>query len=456
MDPALARGRRAPQMRRPSGVRARPIVGVARLDARAKAHEPLIQGAIVCVVIASIAYNAFLAFINAQITPITPTYVMAAEGLLLAAAAGLVALTGLGDDDLPSLSIGLAVFLIATVVSMVNGAVFPDAVRHVAIIALFSLLGLRAKFRTVLWAAGIASLLVLATLAVEAFALKTYVDWFQPARYFEATRGLKDPSYNDSGLFANALSFENRFSFGVLGHRASALFLEQVSLANYGAVLLVMLVAFWSRMPPAARLLQVATVAAILLTTDSRIGLILAFAALGGYFLFPRLPAYANIAIAPGLLVLAFVIMAGPEARLEDDVVGRLTLTMRTMGDLDLPALLGLHALEASEFADSGYTYVLYSSTIIGLLLLWAFVSLFIPQAHEGQKRCAYMLGLFFGSSLLVAGTSVFTIKVAALLWLIAGVARRWPDEARGASPEGGEAALERAALNRDRRGISA
>jgi hypothetical protein len=410
-------------------------------------------------VIASITYNTALAFLNAQILPVTPAYVMAAEGLLLIGAAGLIVSTGVDDDDLPSIAIALAFAVIAIIVSMVNGAIFPDAVRHVAIIALFSLLGLRADFRTVLRVAAISSLLVLAILAVEAFALESYVAWFQPAQYYEATRGLKDPSYNDTGLFANALSFEDRFSFGVLGHRASSLFLEQVSLANYGAVLLVLLVAFWKRMPPAARLLQIVTVAAILLTTDSRIGLILAFAAAGGYFLFPRLPGYANIAIAPLLLLLALTVRTGPDARLEDDVVGRLTLTMRTMSELDLPALLGLRAFEAGEFADSGYTYVLYSSTVIGLLLLWAFVSLFIPQAHPEQKRCAYLMGLFFGSSLLVAGTSVFTIKVASLLWLVAGLARRWPfgDEAAVAvgGVSEGRAAPARRALSRPRRGIS-
>jgi len=395
-----------------------------------------VQSAIVFLIVAAVTFNAALAFANAQITPMTPGHVMAVEGLLLAAVAGLVLASGLSETDGASIALVVIFLLIAIGVSMANGALFPDMMRHVAIVALFSMLGLRAEFATLVRAAGLCSVLVLAVLALEAFALDLYVGWFQPANYYEATRGLENPSYNETGLFANALSFEDRFSFGLLGHRASSLFLEQVSLANYAAVMLVLLIGFWRRLSWRARVLQMVTVVAILITTDSRIGLILAAAALAGYFLFPRLPSYANIAVAPLLLILAALLMAGPEARLEDDIVGRLTLTMRTMAETDLPALLGMRAFEATAFADSGYTYVLYAGTLFGLLALWAFVALYIPQDRPGPKRCAYLLSLFVGSSLLVAGTSVFTIKVAAMLWLVAGVARRRPFEEEAVDAE--------------------
>jgi hypothetical protein len=138
------------------------------------------------------------------------------------------------------------------------------------------------------------------------------------------------------------------------------------------------------------------------------------------------------LVLLPVILAMALVVSQTAPPSTEDNLVGRLSLTIRTLYELDLPALLGAKALSANDFLDSGYTFVIYASSVIGLIVLWLFTSL-VPAGHGAAlKRAGLMTGLYLFINLTVSGTSIFSIKTAALLWFLIGFLRREDEEQAG------------------------
>ncbi|CAN5254903.1 hypothetical protein BH10PSE12_BH10PSE12_05170 [soil metagenome] len=386
--------------------------------------------AIGVVVILSLCYNAILAMAGAAGVGISASSVVTFEVLLLVSALLLVLRTQFGPDDTPSLALLFVSLVIMIYMSAANGVFFPDTMRNYTIIALFTMMGLRSDFKAVNTIFLTATLLVLAGLLFEMFDLAGYVNLFKPAQYFATTRGLPIPEWDKSGLFSNALGFKDRFSFGVTAHRTSSLFLEQISHANFASLLIILLLSCWRRFAWWHRLIYVGTIVMIVITTSTRTSLTLALAAPLGYFLYPYLPRFLNILIAPLFIIIAFVVGDPTVTHLmEDDFVGRVSWTASTLYRLDLGSAMGQNISMSPFFMDSGFTWVIYTGTLFGLLIFWTFVSCYVPQVTISQKRFGYALSLYVASSLLVAGTAVFSIKVAGLMWFLAGFMRKQRDD---------------------------
>jgi putative polymerase len=370
-----------------------------------------------------VLYNALLAMAGAHGLPISPTTVMVVEPIILITALITVLRRPISKNDLPSLLLAFTFLIITIYLCIVNQMIFPDTMRNIAIITIFTMLGLRASFVTVSRTTLIITVFVLAILILEIMSTPDFVALLEPAQYFWKTRGLPIQTWDKSGLFGNALGFKGRFAFGLTDHRTSSLFLEQLSLANFGAILMFYVMSLWTRLPVWQRVFYIAVIALIVTTTSSRTSLILAMLIPFGYVFYPRMPRFLNVAIAPLIIVIAWCI-EDPSRPYTDDFSGRLSLTVRTLKALDLPAALGMSVTDATNFADSGYTYFIYAASLPGLIALWMFVAFYIPQITAAQKRFAYSSNVFIASSLVVAGTSIFTIKIASILWLIAGFIR--------------------------------
>lgn len=381
---------------------------------------------VVPLLVAACAYNAMLAFAIAHGVALGLPAVIAVEFLILAATGAMILRSGRRPLD----SIGflvLAMFVIdGLAVSLVSASPFIDMVRNGAIIALFLLLGGRVGEKQLKQAFFACTLLVLIVLLVEIVDVGLYAKQFAPALYFERTRGVAQFDFDDSGLFRNALGFDGRFSLSNLfGHRTASLFLEQVSLANYASVLIIYLVAMWRRLAPGQRLFYIAVVALILVSNNSRTGLALVLVAPLIYWAAPRLNRFVPAAIMPLILVMAVALVLLLPPSVEDDMSGRVGLAMATLGKVDVLALFGGRAPSASEFLDSGYTYLIYSTSVVGLLLFWSFVALILAVPGVAARRAAIALGLYIFMNLLVSGNAIFSIKTAALLWLLVGFLRR-------------------------------
>ena len=377
--------------------------------------------AVVPIIIGAVCYNGLLALLNAHVMSVGRNDVVLAEMLLLSAAAFVVAISGprLGDGAPVAF---FAFFLVdMLVVSMLNNDVFADMGRDAAIIAVFVMVGARVDAAHVNRCFTIAAVIVAAVLLLEMISTPAYAAWFAPGDYFAKTRGISKEKFDELGLFANALGFDSRFAIvTIMDHRACSIFLEQVSLANFAIVLAIFLACNWTEISLPKRASFVALVGLILVTTNSRLALGLIILTPFACLMTLRWNRYLTLLVMPVTLLLSALVSMG-SSNYSDTLEGRLNKTIQALANLDWGAISGLKAFRAPGFADSGYAYVIYASTILGMIVLWLFVALAASQDRPKLLRCNLLLNIYIFCSLTVSGNSVFSIKTAALLWLLVG-----------------------------------
>lgn len=397
-----------------------------RFAARAEPNHGFAPNApVIILTTAALAYNGLLAFLVARGLPVTMAIQVLAEALILTGAGLLILRSGFRRIDTPAIAFVIFFVAIDLFVSILNGVLIVDMARNAAIISLFVMLGARCTERAIRRTVFVAFLLVGLGLLLELVSVEAYASTFAPSVYFETTRGAAARESNELGLFPNALGFEGRFAIlSFVTHRTSSIFLEQVSLANFSTALIVYVTCMWKRISWAEKIPYILLIALILVTNNSRTALALFLGAPIIYFAAPWFARYWTLAIMPVMLALATFIALTQPPSTEDNFVGRIGLTMGILADVDAAALIGAKATEAAEFLDSGYAYVLYESTILGLLIVWAFVSLIAGNATKPQSRAGIYVSLYIFANLMVSGTSIFSMKVAALLWLLVGFLR--------------------------------
>jgi hypothetical protein len=379
---------------------------------------------ILAITLLSVLYNCVLAYINHNIMHLTVTPVVLCESTAMMLSVAYILKKGIYEEDL-SLFLYLFFTLVMTIyVTVLNHITFIDQFRNVLIVFCFAGIGGWTNARTVRLAFFIACFFVLLFLICEVVSTPFYVSLFGPGEYFENTRGIKQVSFNSTGLFANALGFEGRFSFGLIDHRSSSIFLEQVSLANFCGVIVIYLLSFWPKTWFIEKALCIATILLILLTNDTRTMLIFSFLSIFGYFLFPKIPKAFDLVLMPLLILIGFFVHYMKPNETGDNFTGRVGLTITKMLDLDVNAVLGLEVSRITEFADSGYVYLIYGSTIFGLIMFWLFVCLYPGGDSAAQRRCAHSLSLFIFLNMMIGGTAIFSMKIAGLLWLLVGYMR--------------------------------
>ncbi|MFP3543204.1 hypothetical protein SB748_06950 [Rhizobium sp. SIMBA_035] len=396
--------------------------------------EP-IQWGILAAGVLSVTYNAILAFINHNIMPLSPAYVVMSEMLILGYSFAFILRKGIFEEDLVPLGYLLATIILTVYVMAISKSAYIDHLRNILIVFAFVVMGRWTNERTLKLVFKICCLAVLSVLICEIVSVTAYVALFHPAEYFENTRGVPRATYSDLGLFRGALGFPDRFSFGIIDHRSSSIFLEQVSLANFCGVMVIYLVSFSNRLTFFDRMIFVATVVLILLTNDTRTMLIFSVVCLGGYVIYPWLPKILDFFMMPGIIVVGFIIHAFKPNAHDDDFVGRISGTVRNIIAMDLPATLGLELEKGLGYVDSGYVFITYSATIFGLLLFWLFVSFFPAGETPNQKRLSHSLSLFMFLNLMIGSTAIFSMKTAGVAWLLVGFLKVNERTRRAAAP---------------------
>ena len=111
------------------------------------------------------------------------------------------------------------------------------------------------------------------------------------------------------------------------------------------------------------------------------------------------------------------------------------------MRNLDAAAVFGMSGADLSV-ADSGYAYTLTHVGLIGFTALWGLL-LYAPSANrDGWRFKAMAMG--FAVLCLIVSNSIFSIKIAALLWWAVGATDGARDDRRsdGVAPLGGDEAV--------------
>ncbi len=388
-------------------------------------NEININHHIVVIVLLGVFYNTLLALINAHLFAVNMAISAASEILILSYALVVVLRSQLAATDLKEIILIFAIVILSILISIFNQHLFVDSIRNILIISVFVLLGRRATSETIHSVFFIASFIVAAFLLLEMFYIEGYAELLQPANYYANTRGMEVREYNDTGLFNAALSFEGRFGYGIFdGPRTASTFLEQVSLSNFAIVLSIYLASLWQEITTKNKLFYIGLVLVILITSRSRSALGIILIALLGYQLFPLIPKRLVFLIFPSItLITILVYISFPTNGFEDTLQGRLSHTGHLLYDSNLINLFALDLQNIKSYGDSGIGYILNAFSFFGVLLLWLFIGTITQAQNNFQLRALFLINIYFFATLAISGTSAFSMKTAALLWLLAGFA---------------------------------
>ena len=375
------------------------------------------------VVLFGVFYNTLLALINAHVFSVNVKISALSEILIIGYALLLLTKSKFEISDIKEIVLLLSLVVIAILIIIFNQHIYIDTIRNTLIIAVFVMLGKRVDLPTINKIFLITSLIVTAVLLLEMFDLQGYAQLLKPALYYANTRGTAISEFNDTGLFNTALSFEGRFGYGLFnGPRTSSIFLEQVSLSNFAIVLSIFVASLWQHINTKNKLFYIALIITILITSRSRSALGIVLIALVTYQLLPLLNKRLVFLIFPAaILVTLLVYIIAPINGLEDTLHGRLSHTGHLLAESTLYNLFALDINNIGHYADSGIGYVLNAFSLFGMILLWLFVGLVINAQTKEQLRALYLINIYFFATLGVSGTSAFSMKTAALLWLLAG-----------------------------------
>jgi putative polymerase len=275
----------------------------------------------------------------------------------------------------------------------------------------------------------VVTVIVLLFALFEYFFLEAYLEIFDVIKYYVARGSLDalDPSLQfANGLMLNGIRPPELGGRALLpslldDHRVSSLFLESISLGNFGC-----LVAFWgmarSRMERRWRFWLIAAGIALIILSDSRFNA--SFLAVGILILLisPRIT--TPVVLLLPFVVIATLYLAATNASAQDLLLTGLSLKDRLLYSggillhFDLSNWLGIEAPD-TQTLDSGYAYVISNVGLFGLAAFW-----FWLMSLSGHNRYFYAfrntMAAYF-AALFCISASQFTIKTAALLWFLMG-----------------------------------
>jgi hypothetical protein len=381
-----------------------------------------IQKSIFVLVVISILLNATLAFMTAHIFPVSKTLVILSELLIYLCSTLLIIKAGSKSGDKPVYQLFAVIIYTTILVSIAGGFIFVDAIRNFLIICIFTLLGLRVTEVYLHKIFFFVCVCVFVFLAIEILSIELYASILAPAKYYASSRGQGVSEFNELGIFNAALGFSTRFSYGIFsGPRTASVFLEQVGLGNFTQILFIYLLAFNTVLKPVAKYFYMFVIFVAVTSTESRAagGLIVLFFLV--YLLKDFIPAYTNTVFLPLVLFFGFAFLTLFDFTYSDSLAGRYYKGMKYLADFDLFDLVGGGVKNINIYWDSGYPYLLASTTIFGMLSFYIFSSFYLCQGFKRARLVAILVALYIFLNIIVSGNSIYSIKTAPLLWLMFG-----------------------------------
>ena len=375
-------------------------------------------------VIGAMTFNAILAAINGNVRPLTSFHVIAAEILLVSAAMCIILSRHRPEMTRWYVLIGIFCFF-AILRSFATYEFEFKFLRDILIVPVFILLGMTFDVRRLDRIVLIVTTIVLVAFIFEVISTSAYADFFKIQTYYINTRGFEaDEFWNKEAteLFLSVGRPDERlFSFINL-HRLSSVFLEPVSLGNYGIIIVIYLCArFHAISKPARRFLIVGALAAII-GSDGRLAALSSAMIIMAAFIAPRLPYRSAFLYIPAILAFTALVVYFADYRAgTDDFPGRIAYTVELLAKYEVSDLLGVSDRYVSQAADSGIAYFIGTQSLFGLALWWGFVVFGGKEETRDQIQFIHALGLYVALTLIVS-FAIFSIKTASLLWFIYGV----------------------------------
>ncbi|MCV3767578.1 UDP-phosphate alpha N-acetylglucosaminyltransferase [Rhizobium sp. TRM95796] len=391
-----------------------------RIAEERNGFSPAIQFArfvAVASVLGTLTFNLFLCFVNTRITAMSDSHVMLME-MALTGGAFVAAL-----DRRPGLPLFLAIFVsYMLLLFALRQQTDLKAIRDVASPAIFFALGYKLRDLRLADRLALAAGVVTLTFALfEYLMLDTYLEWFNVLGYY-ISRGavtLQDSFGATKGLFISGTRPEPRTILPFLGqHRVSSVFLEPVSMGNFGVILYS-----WGLFRSECRYRWLLMIIALSLVTmaDARFGLYTCIVVTVMRPLFSMTPKQIWI-IAPFLFLTIFALyglVIGYDDT-DNGIGGRFTATAIILTNLPSSVIFGAEATDVFT-ADSGYAYTLTKFGLFGFVGLWTtFVLLPVSHARGWTFRGMMIIYLLL---IMIISNSFYSVKTGGLMWFLTGVA---------------------------------
>ncbi|HYD86080.1 MAG TPA: hypothetical protein VEA80_01265 [Vitreimonas sp.] len=381
----------------------------------------------IALVIAALTYTAALCFVNTHASRVSNDLIAIVDGAIVLSALGMAMLAPRRGLWIMLLALAVNFLLIALLANEFNLKAVRDPLVLIAFVALGQRFGGARMAQTAFL---VASAIVVPIALLELLAPALYTQIFDVLRYYMG-RGLvsaEEAQYQTSAFFISGERGDGRFLTSFFGaHRASSVFLEPVSMGNFGALAAAFALSLEPRRWRLAAALG-AVAAFSIIASDARFAATVVVLFALSRFLPTK---WTVLALAPLPLVAVAILIgvsyAAPEVG--DNFLSRLSLSGRLLTEFDLDQLFGL-APNSLTTVDSGYAYALASLGLPMCVLLWgAFVG--IPTPSREAARYKLMLGVYACALLCISGSSLFALKTAGLGWFALGALAGLQTESR-------------------------
>ncbi len=398
--------------------------------------------ALVGLVLAAILFNFALCFVNTNLFRTGAGVVIGCEVALIGMTLALVMSRAFDLFVILAVYVAYTLFLAA-----LQGSFDPKPARDLMIPVIFYFaarqLGSREDGDRLVWAS---IWIVLAVGLFEYGFLKQFVRLFDILGYYVSRGTVQAAAAELSGdrLFASGMRYEGRTLLPMLGeHRVSSVFLEPVSVGNFGAICFSWIVLReWGR--PLRMIVRLFPVVAIFTLADARFGLSVSLLSLVAFAL-AGLTSRVLVAVAPFAVIVALAAIgyAYPDVAWDNTLRGRILLGGQFLSKLDMADIFAL--VPHFEFnADSGYAYTLVKIGLAGFGAMWL---LFVMAPARDMTSWRYRVFVaIYVTLLLVISNSIYSIKTAALLWYLVG-ALDAPQRSAAHAPARSRASLRQARL---------
>lgn len=371
----------------------------------------------IALVVAASTYVLVLCFLNTHVMGVSNGGMAIVDGAIVLSALALA---------LRGASRWLWIFLAALAVNFLLLTLLSDnlnlkAIRDPLLLAAFAALGLRYGSIAHAQAAFLlVCAIVLGFAAFEFLAPEAYTGVFNVIRFYTA-RGVVDADsiqYLDSAFFVSGARAGERMLFPELGaHRVSSIFLEPVSMGNFGALAIAFALSLGRAQWRTAAAVGAVGLAAIVLA-DAR------FASMAVIlFIIVRLLPRSWMRIAlPFLPLVALGVLVGfalSDVGAGDDLPTRLAGSGRTLLGMSPVAAFGLAPYAVTAY-DSGYAYAFSAFGLPFSILLWA-AFILLPTPSKPAERFKLLLGVYICALLCISGSSLFALKTAGLAFFVLG-----------------------------------
>jgi len=386
---------------------------------------------------AALLFNWVLSLINAQAISISQAHVAVCEALLMMMAVWHMLRRGLLREQIMI----LCAFALCIAFMLIRIAIVQDLqlkpLRDIAIIFVFLSLGFsvgRRPYRLVFYM----GLFIAAVGLAEVLVPNLYGDLFNVKAYYINSRGFTESQFwnlESTAFVSGTRPGERYFVAFTNWPRASSIFLEPVSLGNFIIVSLMVLLAGWRGLPLWIRAIWAATLVSLLMLADSRFAFFCGIALIASRPLLRWVPQQLSFLLFPAIVAMAVLAVWLSSVNVAtDDFLGRLFYTVKAMQRIDLQGLLGMKYAMAQNYMDSGLMYFVISQSVIAAIALPIAYSVGLRAVGTEARLYKHFLMIVLAMNLMISN-SLFSIKIAALLWFCVGALGRSAQRATAPAP---------------------